>query len=671
MELGGNEIVNSARTSGYMSSGDCPVNWIICPPCDGIADANGDAPYTMDGITDAPWYDVENEPSHRFLGVHALSIEGLNDSTRTATIAEGVTDGGVIGGVRHAVRQVRVRALLSGLGEDALESGLSWLKAALDPDSCGTHGNSCGAADSCFYVACPPTRAQVVKPEAFWNTAVTNLATNPSFETEAGGVVAGVDTVPGLATLSSSTDWTSTGSKSLRITPASATDNDSFANLIGMIPNASALVGKTMSAQIKVRLPAPLTGSILPFALRFRAAVFIAGVPTEVPLNHTSLADPLVAGEYLVSATFAVPAGAEEWGFFRIANGASLGNGDVWVDDFMLIEGEYGGPYFDGSFPDSTEAEMQTIGASVSDYEWTGAAHASASTHRSGTVVAIEDPEAYATLNDSLLRSMHNVTCISGPLIEQKLHRGEMWGYLVEFTLAAGTPWLFGVTKPVEIPPSLPVIVQDVPFNLMPHPSAELSSGTVVVARNLSTNPSVEVNGDTWNPWWAVVTGASPQPFLTSGRSTELAAGGSSASFLHRLLGNNGATAITNAESRIASTNVVQLGAYTPGTRFSFSIWGAALIVAGGSGSAILELGGYAEWRNAADQNIGAVQLGTTTNPADFGGKVFSAKSQPPPAGATSVHIYVIATVRWSSSATAANNSDIRVYADTVAVTIP
>jgi hypothetical protein len=169
-----------------MSSGECPSNWIVCPPCDGVADAAGDPPYSYDTVDTAPWYDRESEPTHRFLGVHALSIEGLNDSTREATVREGITDGGTVSRVRHAVRQVRARVLLSALGEDALEAGLGWLKAALDPDFCGTHGNSCGAVDSCFFTACPPTKASITTKTPVWGEPDTNLVTNPSFETPAG-----------------------------------------------------------------------------------------------------------------------------------------------------------------------------------------------------------------------------------------------------------------------------------------------------------------------------------------------------------------------------------------------------------------------------------------------------------------------------------------------------
>lgn len=175
LELGGNEILNSSRAYGYTHTAECPINWLICDPCPGLRDALEDPTYDTANISDAPWYDDQDPTTARFLGVHALTIENLSDSTRSATVAEGITDGGVVGIVRHAVRQVRVRAILSAWGEDALEAGLSWLDAALQPEVCSTHGNSCGSADMCFFVACPPERALFNDDEVAYQERVDEL----------------------------------------------------------------------------------------------------------------------------------------------------------------------------------------------------------------------------------------------------------------------------------------------------------------------------------------------------------------------------------------------------------------------------------------------------------------------------------------------------------------
>jgi hypothetical protein len=445
LEFGGNEIINSARTVGYTETApDCPITWIVCPPCPGLQAALEDQPYVVDNISQAPWYDAEDPTTWRFYGVHALSVEGLPDSTRTASIAEGIADGGVVGNVRHAVRQVRVRALLSARGEDALDAGFSWLDAALQPDECGMHGNACGAVDVCFFVACPP--------------------------------------VPG-------------------------------------------------------------------------------------------------------------------------AEGAT------------------------------DEATYQQ------------------------------------TLND-LQRRLHNVTCISGPIIEQKIQRGSTFGYIVEFTLAAGTPWVFSNTTEVELQKTLPTVIQDVPFNLIPYPSAELTSGTVVVSTNYSINPSVENAATNWVNASGPLSPSTvaPTPFLTYGRSTELFVHGAG-SYRGQLLGNPATGTYTNETAQVSLMNTMTVPGLAPNTRMSFNIWVAALIAAGASGSAINGITVVVQFRSGTS-TISETVIGTAA-PSDYSGRVYSARSILVPAGTDNLRVIARIAVKWSSSSTPANNSDIRMYADASSVTVP
>ena len=438
LEVGGNEVVNSARSVGYTRTANCPVGWLRDLDCGGLVGALGDEAYEYANITAAPWYDANDPATARFLGVYAISVEGVSDSTREAEVSEGILDGGVVGNVRHATRSVRVRAVLSALGEDALEAGLSWLNAALDPNSCGTHGSSCGAVDVCFFASCPPP-----------------------------------------------------------------------------------------------------------------------------------------------------------------------------IDD-------------------------------------------------------LSDEEDYEVQVSRLLRRLHNVTCTSGPIVEQKLHRGDADGYVVDFILTAGTPWVFGETREIEVATSAPVVVSDLPYNLVPVPSAELGTGSVVFARNLAPNPSVETNATNWTAGYAIVTGADPNPYITSGRSTEVFSNGV-ASFRTRLLGASGTGLVTNAESWIVAQQTVTV---TPAAleRFSFSLWGSMYLFAGASGSALLELRATVAWRTGTTI-LRTDLIGTTLTV--FNGYVFSAKSILPPAGVDNAQVQLRGRVRWSSSATPANNSEIRLYADAVAMTVP
>lgn len=169
LSVGGNEILNSARAYGYATTADCRASWVRDPECSTIAQALGEmGDYTHEQIELAPWYDPDDpDASARFLGAYAIEVRGLSDSTRSAAVVERTLDGGKVTGYRQASREVRVRAWLTGAGEDALELGMTWLRNALEPDACGVHGGACGEADATFFVSCPPAREQDEEEEDY------------------------------------------------------------------------------------------------------------------------------------------------------------------------------------------------------------------------------------------------------------------------------------------------------------------------------------------------------------------------------------------------------------------------------------------------------------------------------------------------------------------------
>ncbi|QGJ88892.1 minor tail protein [Microbacterium phage Teamocil] len=118
--------------------------------------ASTEPPYTCNDIQRAPWYDPDNEFSQHLAGFYLLSVKGITDSTSTATVTEGIDDGGVIGASRHSTRSVRVRTMIIGCGNAAAEYGLAWLKAALSETFCARHGDACGTSDLAFFIDCPP-----------------------------------------------------------------------------------------------------------------------------------------------------------------------------------------------------------------------------------------------------------------------------------------------------------------------------------------------------------------------------------------------------------------------------------------------------------------------------------------------------------------------------------
>jgi hypothetical protein len=583
----------------------------------------GDDQYTYDNISTAPWFDGEDETTHRFLGVHALAIEGLPDSTREANTAESMLDGGVVGRVRRKTRRMRVRAVLTAQGEDALEAGFNWLSAALTPGSCGTHGDGCGSADAQFFVACPPERDDIVMPSVLWNDPVTNLVTNPSFEGVGGYPVPPAN----QATAAFTTDTPAGGTQALRFTlTTNAAAGLPVTNTLPETGVVHTLIGKVRPRTRNQSMAIRMRGTSGP--------TFTA--PKDV---WTDFRLTIAAGSGSVTQT----------GIILSSSAGHQINDVIDIDMVALVVGEYGGGYFDGSLPDSTESELETIGTHVEEYAWTGTVDGSTSTYRTGNVASIPDPVAYEQAVKKLVRTLHTVTCVSGPTVEQKLHRGDTWGYIVEFVLVAAVPWMFGITTPVDLQPSIPIVVQDVPFNLVPYPSAEIALGTVVASTNYATNPSVEAD----STWWMQSQSGVVSGDVTGARSTDLYAEGTASFRSHFVASNSGGTG--SVETRAT----VSFPTQTTGMRMSVNQWQAAILASGAATISKIEV--YVEWLNGTT-SLGSVLIGEVP-PA--GGSI-SAKSLAVPATANGAYVRARARLTsWTAGAV------VDVYADALAVTVP
>lgn len=162
----------------------------------------------------------------------------------------------------------------------------------------------------------------------------------------------------------SSGDWSASGSKSLRIVPTSATSStDTFVAVsgdtggfrLGMGP------GKTYTALATYNQKEVLTGSLRatnPSAIRvfWRRA-------DGVYISADSNAKVNAIGVETLRVTVTLPLDSTE-AFIRLYHGGRAGAGDVYVDNFMLVEGAYTGDYVDGTKPFS---------------KWDGTANASTS----------------------------------------------------------------------------------------------------------------------------------------------------------------------------------------------------------------------------------------------------------------------------------------------------
>ena len=256
--------------------------------------------------------------------------------------------------------------------------------------------------------------------------------------------------------------------------------------------------------------------------------------------------------------------------------------------------------------------------------------------------------EEYAQAIFNLRRFMHGVSAVSGPLEVQtkRARNGIHWGREVEFTLYAESPWVYAETRRPAIAISNPVVIEDVVTNRITHPSMELSSGTVVVARNYATNPSVETNATGWSGGFDLEFG--PAPTVTSGRVTgELQA---VASFRTRV-----AAGGSSAGGFLYNTCLVNLP--TSGDRFSFSIWSAGVAPLGGMG----DMAASVIWLTSSSTQIGSpIPIGETD---DISGAVFSARGLVRPSNATMVRVRV--------QCYALSSGTFDLYSDALAVTVP
>lgn len=153
--------------------------------------------------------------------------------------------------------------------------------------------------------------------------------------------------------------------KSLRVIPSSAS-NDTYAaptgDLAAGVFRYDMVAGETYTVLATCRLAAAQTGTLHEFA---RKIVVVQNGGTVVA---SSSAAPNTAGATQLRLTFTLPADATA-ATIRLYNGASLSAGDVWWDQFAVIEGTYTDAYFDGSSTDlwpNTYAWSSTENASTS-----------------------------------------------------------------------------------------------------------------------------------------------------------------------------------------------------------------------------------------------------------------------------------------------------------------
>lgn len=363
------------------------------------------------------------------------------------------------------------------------------------------------------------------------------------------------------------------------------------------------------------------------------------------------------AGDYFTApqgqwtqVTLSVPAGSgtplQTGILLNSANGYYEAGDIIDIDSVLIVEGEYGGPYFDGNTPSFDDLNY---------YEWTDEEEENASTSiwygRQEYFEPMDLIDYRRDIVDPLRRYLLNAATVSGPFVISEAERDGIWIREVEWTLESELP--FVVDRPLTLATRedsfTPTTVQDVAINLVPNPSLEEASGSVVVATNYSTNPSVEVNATGWSA--EVTGGITPAP--TGARSTEVSASGG-ASYKSSVVTTNSGT-----NGRLQIIQDVALPAYVSGQTFSATVWGFATVA---SGSAVLD-GVHArlQWRTAS---ASVLTDGIESGPISGGPLSKAALVRPPSATVARIIVDTVVT-SWSSGAT------IDLYADALAVTVP
>lgn len=151
---GGQEIINAPRTKAYLEHLQPTLSLgSDCCPCDTLAAALGDQPYSTPSQDDAEWFNPYATETAGFYGLLPLALEGFEDSTWSTPITDLIGDGSVAGRGRRGGRDLRFKVLAVAESEKAMSRGLSWLRDALGAEGCAT--GECGGAQVCYLTDCP------------------------------------------------------------------------------------------------------------------------------------------------------------------------------------------------------------------------------------------------------------------------------------------------------------------------------------------------------------------------------------------------------------------------------------------------------------------------------------------------------------------------------------
>lgn len=143
----------------------------------------------------------------------------------------------------------------------------------------------------------------------------------------------------GAAMAYSSRVWTNSGSRSLRVSSRYASPGSAFADVVNMY-SGSLVPGKRYTVRVVAHREQPgnavATLTYMPYGTG------------NVNLGATTATMAANEMDKVLRITFVVPA-AKTIEYLRLYNSQAQGSPDIWFDDLQIVEGDYTGPYFDGS----------------------------------------------------------------------------------------------------------------------------------------------------------------------------------------------------------------------------------------------------------------------------------------------------------------------------------
>lgn len=154
LHFAGTELANSARTAAYAKNFLSGLHFDDAWEGEDLPCVLNEGSYQSPVTDPAPWFSEYRPASAKFYGFYPLAIQGVEDSSRSVKVTELVQDGAVMSLPRRASKEFRVRGLMVGADQQGMDSGMQWLRGALEGANC-SDGADCVGESFCYFAYLP------------------------------------------------------------------------------------------------------------------------------------------------------------------------------------------------------------------------------------------------------------------------------------------------------------------------------------------------------------------------------------------------------------------------------------------------------------------------------------------------------------------------------------